>query len=632
MKTATNNMIDFMLQKSASVKFSKEDAIKQLKSLNYDIEKLPFPIDDFVYGMNVELEHGTERGEDTNVTDDNPLATAKITLAHLKESPHYYKELKKMESRLEVTASEMIEIMIDGARTRADDVEKTAKLNDNIEFNPLQQRVLDNPSGSIIAAHPVGSGKTLTGIAKFEKLKEEGRANKALVVVPASLRHNFGNEGVAKFTDSSYNIVGNKQEISKKTGNNINPNADYNIVSYEMFRKNPEQILKDSGADTIIQDEMHKLKNEGTSTIDSFHKIKGKYKNMIGLTGSVISNKISDVYNLADLAANGSHALGRNKKDFEKMYLKRSTSSRYKDLRDDRKPVIGFNNRRKLKNELNKYIDYADIDDIRDSAKIPEKSTHLNKVQISPQQAKIYKKIVKNNPSVKKLIYQKRLETMKDDEVAKAFNDLIEARKLMNSVGSVIPGIDLTESARMTPKTKKMLDDLEVHLKNTPDGQAILLTNLINGGADVLEAGLKDRGLDYGRFLGKGNDGITEEGRQQDVRDYKKRKKNVMIISGAGAEGISLGNTTWEGVLDPHYNPERMNQMEARGIRAYGLSHRPEKDRVVDVERYISTMPKKFGIFNDKMKTPDEFIYEIAQNKDKQNQLLFDLLKESKKR
>ena len=73
------------------------------------------------------------------------------------------------------------------------EIEKQAKLNDDIEFNPFQQRVINNPSNSMIVAHDVGSGKTLSSIAKFEKMREKGLANKALVVTPASLRHNFGN-------------------------------------------------------------------------------------------------------------------------------------------------------------------------------------------------------------------------------------------------------------------------------------------------------------------------------------------------------------------------------------------------------------------------------------------------------
>ena len=69
--------------------------------------------------------------------------------------------------------------------------------------------------------------------------------------------------------------------------------------------------------------------------------------------------------------------------------------------------------------------------------------------------------------------------------------------------------------------------------------------------------------------------------------------------------------------------------MEARGIRARGLSHRNPEDREVQVNRYISTMPKTFGLFKSPYKTPDEIIYEIADNKEAQNKVLLDLLKEN---
>lgn len=511
------------------------------------------------------------------------------------------------------------------------EIEKIAKLNSDIEFNRVQQRVLDNPSNNMIIGHAVGSGKTLSGIAKFEKLRESGKANKALVVTPAGLRHNFGNDGIAKFTDSKYNIIGNSSELSKKTGFAPNPDSDYNIISYEMFRKNPNEILKATGADTIIADEIHKVRNQGTSTLQSFHDSKDQYKNFIGLTGSVVNNKINDVYNLVDLAARGDHKLGKSHSEFDGNFLRRSNSPLYADMKPERRPVDGFNNKQLLQSELKKYIDYADDDEVRDIAKIPYKDVTVNKVPLSRQQAKLYKKLISDNPDMAKLIQQKKLETLKDDEISKAFNSMIESRKLMNSIGSVIPGMDLATSAKKTPKTRRLLDDMEKHLSKTPDGQAILLSNMINGGIDVLEAGLKDRGIDYGKFIGKGNPGVTEESRQKDVNDYKDRKKKVMLISGAGAEGISLGDTTWEGALDGHYNPERMNQMEARGVRAFGLSHRPEKDRRVDVNRYIATMPKTMGIFKSPYQTPDEVVYSIADNKAKTNKLLYDLLKDNNK-
>lgn len=507
-------------------------------------------------------------------------------------------------------------------------MEKSAALKENVELNKFQKRVVENPSNSMIVAHAVGAGKTLSSIAKFEKLKEEGKANKALVVVPASLRDNYAKEGVVKFTDSKANIVGNKQEISSKKYNALDPNADYNIISYEMFRKNPAKYIKESGADTLIADEMHRLRNEGTSTIESFKNTRGLYKNFIGLTGSLVNNGVADVLPLIDVASNGDHGLGPSKRKFEEMFLRRNNSGIYRNVRENKRPVIGFKHKRFLQNEVGKYVDYADVDDVRDIAQIPRKNTKLEKVPISKKQLKIYRSIIKEKPEIKKLIYKRRLETLNDEEAAKAFNALIETRKLMNSVGSVVPGVDLKTSAQITPKTKKMLDDLVEHIQNTPDAQAIVLTNLINGGADVVEAGLQDRGIDYGKFIGKGNKGVTEETRQKDVEDFKKGKKKVMIISGAGSEGLSLNNTTWEALLDPHYNPERMNQMEGRGIRAYGLQHRKPEDREVQVNRYMATMPKLFGLFKRyPYRTPDEMIYEIANTKDRQNKLFYDLVK-----
>ncbi|HUV29837.1 MAG TPA: DUF5661 family protein [Acidobacteriota bacterium] len=57
-----------------------------------DVADRDFGLDDFRQGLEVELEHGT-MFEDANVTNNHPILTAKIVLAHFKESPDYYKRL-----------------------------------------------------------------------------------------------------------------------------------------------------------------------------------------------------------------------------------------------------------------------------------------------------------------------------------------------------------------------------------------------------------------------------------------------------------------------------------------------------------------------------------------------------------
>ena len=52
--------------------------------------------EDFRQGLEVELEHGL-RFDDANVTNNHPILTGKIVLAHLKESLDYYKRLEVAE-------------------------------------------------------------------------------------------------------------------------------------------------------------------------------------------------------------------------------------------------------------------------------------------------------------------------------------------------------------------------------------------------------------------------------------------------------------------------------------------------------------------------------------------------------
>lgn len=58
--------------------------------------KMKIDSDDFRAGLDVELEHGV-RFSDANVTNNHPVLTGLIVLAHLKESLDYYKLLEVAE-------------------------------------------------------------------------------------------------------------------------------------------------------------------------------------------------------------------------------------------------------------------------------------------------------------------------------------------------------------------------------------------------------------------------------------------------------------------------------------------------------------------------------------------------------
>lgn len=565
-----------------------------------------------------------------DVMEPKPIVLGKKRFNQLTNKPLNYKVYLPKSEDSGLSRDAMKVTMLEDLKNYK--FKKTAALNPNVKLNKFQGELLENSGNNVLIAHGVGSGKTLSSIAKFEKMKKDGKANKALVLTPAAIRANFDEEGVKKFTNSKSNVIGTKSEISSKKYKGVDPNADYNVMSYEMFIRDPERYLKESGADTVIKDEGHRARNTSTKLAKSLKAVRPMYKNHMDLTGSIISNSPTDIWPLIDVATNGQHTLGKSKKDFENKYIQKKYIP---GVSEKRLPIKGFKHKGELKKQLGDVVDYVDEDAARDVAQIPKKNLNVKRIPLSGEQKKLYELLLKENPKAEKLVNKKRLETMTPDEISQGYNTLVETRKLMNSVGHIKPGMNLSESARETPKTKALIDDAMTHLRDTPDGQAIAFSHLINGGIDVLQKGFQDRGQNPGLFIGKGNelDGkkITEESRQGAVQDFKNRKTRSILISGAGAEGVSLGNTTWEGVLDPFYNPEKMNQMEARGIRAYGLNHRDPKDRQVEVNRYLATMPKKFGVLKNSTMTPDEFIYEIAQNKDKQNQVFRNLLNEVQK-
>jgi len=67
-----------------------EESQKLLDMVN--AEKMPIGVEQFRMGLDVELEHGVMY-PDANVTNNHPVLTAKIVLAHMKEALDYYERL-----------------------------------------------------------------------------------------------------------------------------------------------------------------------------------------------------------------------------------------------------------------------------------------------------------------------------------------------------------------------------------------------------------------------------------------------------------------------------------------------------------------------------------------------------------
>ncbi len=115
-----------------------------------------------------------------------------------------------------------------------------------------------------------------------------------------------------------------------------------------------------------------------------------------------------------------------------------------------------------------------------------------------------------------------------------------------------------------------------------------------------------------------------------ETRNMKGEVCRVFMITGAGAEGLSLRNVRTVHIMEPFWNKVRTDQVKGRAVRICSHSdlHYDEdpakNERTVEIFTYLSVFDPAHTIdqtivISDKSKTTDQHIYSLAEIKDKVN-------------
>lgn len=148
-----------------------------------------------------------------------------------------------------------------------------------------------------VCSMTMGSGKTLTSIACYGWLRANLNPNaRLLVICPKSLKIQWAKE-VKRALGMDSLLVNTPKHLEKLGTENVE------IVTYQTFAKRHERFTEQK-YDLVIMDEIQFIRNDESKAWKAAKTLKSEY--FFGLSGTVIENRLDDLYSIMDVIAPGS--------------------------------------------------------------------------------------------------------------------------------------------------------------------------------------------------------------------------------------------------------------------------------------------------------------------------------------
>jgi len=473
---------------------------------------------------------------------------------------------------------------------------------------PHQQRVIDKlrASGGVLAAHEVGSGKSLTSLAAKDQLGLPAEA-----ITPAALVGNYEKE-IDKHFDKAPD--------------------DINIQSYERAARSG----KIDPNSLVVLDEAHRARNTGTQFAQKLLPQIAKAKARLLLTGTPVYNNPADLAPLINTVA-GKKVLPQGR-DFEARYIGqepvkpplvdrlRAWALSYDLGKPTRKSLI---NKKELVDKLTGYVDVHR----NDGTYFPSRKDETYKVPMSKAQMAAYSYAAGDMPWYLRTKIEAGLPLSKQESSdLNAFQGAL--RQASNTARPFNAAMDDKTEWQESPKLQQILQHLKQMRSENPQHRGVIYSNYLDAGVSPLSRALAAESIPHNVFTGE----LTDAERKRIVDEYNSGKTPTLLLSGAGSEGLDLKGTRSIQLVEPHWNNSRLNQVIGRGIRYKSHEHLPENERNVRVMRYLSTLnPDLKGKLLNAFRTQpaqsiEEYLTSTSADKDRVTQQLAEALSEASDR
>ena len=405
----------------------------------------------------------------------------------------------------------------------------------------------------VLAMHGLGSGKTITSITAADQLGVPATA-----VVPAALRPNF------------------YKEIKK-----VKPQQHFTVKSYEGFIKEP-----DAAGKLLIVDEGQRMRNPQSARSQALLQASESAHKRLVLSGTPIQNHPEEIAPIMNFVA-GKRILPVGS-TFREQYVKEKEVdpgwfARMRGVQPGVHYVI--NNAGELARKIRGMVDYHESE----GKNFPSISHDHHEVEMDKRQARVYQHVLSNMPYSMFQKMERNLPPSKQE--SKQLNAFMTAARIVsNTPAPYQDGMDPLEGIARSPKLQAIHQDVKKKLAENPKHKSLVYSNYLEGGILPLAAQLEKDKIPFGMFKG----GMSDKERKKVIDDYNAGRTRVLLVSGAGAEGLDLKGTRMVHLMEPHWNEGRIEQVIGRARRFGSHDHLPLQDRHVHVRTYHSILPKTF--------------------------------------
>lgn len=406
-------------------------------------------------------------------------------------------------------------------------------------------RTLEDCHFGGILADDMGLGKTLQVISVLLAARQEGKDGTSLVVCPASLVYNWGEEFEKFAPELAVTLITGKQEDRAGLIEDYR-SADVLVTSYDLLKRDIDIYEGKTFLYEII-DEAQYIKNQATAASKAVKLIRSQTK--FALTGTPIENRLSELWSIFDYLMPGFlYGYETFRKEFETPIVKGGDEEALHRLQKMVSPFI----LRRLKGDVLKDL--------------PDKLEETRVVRFGDEQQKLYDAQV----------VQMKKELASGDESdfnKKKLQILAELTKLRQVCCD--PHLCYENYRGESAKRESCLDLIESAVEG---GHKILLFSQFTSMLALLEESLKERGLSYYKITGETN----KQDRLAMVKQFNEDDTPVFLISlKAGGVGLNLTGADVVIHYDPWWNLAVQNQATDR-------AHRIGQTRKVTVYKMIA--------------------------------------------